>query len=90
MALVPTAGEGLSYGVPCFRVDGKLVAGFSAAAKHLSYLPHSGTVLSALDPSALEGYRWSKGALNFAPDAPLPQELVALLIRSRLKEIGKA
>lgn len=89
-ALIPDAVEGLSYGVPCFRLDGKLVAGFSVAAKHVSYLPHSGTVLSSLDPSVLAGYRWSKGALAFKPDEPLPAELVGILVTARLKELGKA
>ena len=36
--LLPGAEECLSYGMPCFKVDGKAVAGFTASAKHLSYL----------------------------------------------------
>ena len=31
LAVVPEAEQGLSYGVPVFRVGGKNVAGFSAA-----------------------------------------------------------
>lgn len=47
--VVPDAEEGLSYGVLAFRVGGRPVAGFSAARNHLSYLPHSGTVLGRFD-----------------------------------------
>ncbi|WP_062381494.1 iron chaperone [Demequina pelophila] len=86
--LLPDAEQGMSYSVPAFRVGGKLVAGFSAAARHLSYLPHSGSVLRDMDPAALEGYSWSKGALKFAVDAPLPRALVERLVRARLHEIG--
>ena len=46
-AAVPEAEEGISYGMPAFRVDGKVVAGFAAFKNHLAYLPHSGSVLAA-------------------------------------------
>ena len=64
-AAVPDAEEGLSYGAPTFKVGGKAVAGFAAAKNHLSYLPHSGSVLTAL-ADEVAGYKTSKGALTFA------------------------
>jgi uncharacterized protein YdhG (YjbR/CyaY superfamily) len=47
-AVIPEAEESMSYGLPAFKIDGKVVAGFAAFSNHLSYLPHSGSVLSAL------------------------------------------
>jgi uncharacterized protein YdhG (YjbR/CyaY superfamily) len=85
--VVPGAEQGLSYGAPAFRVDGKVVAGFSAAKGHLSYLPHSGSVLASVADD-VTGFRTSKGALSFPVDAPLPDELVATLVRARLGELG--
>jgi uncharacterized protein YdhG (YjbR/CyaY superfamily) len=41
-AIVPDAEEGISYGMPAFRVGGKVVAGFAAFTNHLAYLPHRG------------------------------------------------
>ena len=67
LELLPEAEQGLSYGVPAFRVHGKAIAGFSAAKNHLSYLPHSGAVLSTLEPTDLEGHTASKGALRSRP-----------------------
>ncbi len=84
----PNAEQGLAYGVPAFRIDGKVIAGFSAAKHHLSYLPHSGTVLATLVPEDLDGRSASKGALKFPIDSPLPDDLVARLITARLTEIG--
>ena len=87
LLVVPDAEQTLSYAAPAFQVGGKTVAGFSAAKAHLSYLPHSGSVLSTLQAD-VAGYRTSKGALAFAPDTPLPDDLVAKLVRARLDELG--
>lgn len=87
LRLVPEAEEGLSYGVPAFRRQGRVIAGFSAAKRHLSCLPHSGTVLSGLGPDDLHGLDASKGALRFPIDTPLPDDLVATLIAARLAEV---
>ena len=89
LGLIPEAEQGLSYAVPAFRVDGKLIAGFSAAKNHLSYLPHSGDVLSKLDAAELQGLEASKGALRFPVDAPPPEALVARLIAERFAEINR-
>ena len=88
MSLEPEAEPGLSYAVPAFRLNGKLIAGFSAAARHLSYLPHSGSVLSSMNADVLAGFTWSKGALRFAVDEPLPRELVEKLLAARRAELG--
>ena len=88
LQLVPEAEQGLSCGVPAFRVNGKVVAGFSAAKGHLSYLPHSGSVLSGLTSAELEGLEASKGALKFPIDTPLSSDLVARLIDARTAELN--
>jgi uncharacterized protein YdhG (YjbR/CyaY superfamily) len=85
--LLPDGEEGLAYGAPVVRVGGSSVAGFAAAARHLSYLPHSGTVLTTA-ADAVAGYATSTGALRFRPDAPLPRPLVQVLVRARLEELG--
>lgn len=85
--ILPEAEEGLSYGVPAFRLGGTAVAGFAAFAGHLSYLPHSGRVLTELG-DAVAGYGTSKGALRFPLDEPLPRGLVEQLIAARRREAG--
>ncbi len=88
LRLVPEAEQGLSYGVPVFRLGGKAIAGFSAAKHHLSYLPHSGSVLSSIPADELSGFEVSKGALRFSIDQVLPDRLVELLIATRRREAG--
>lgn len=81
-AVLPEAEECISYGMPAFRLDGKVLAGFGAFARHLSYFPHSGKVLPLL-ADKLTDYDCSTGTLRFAIDEPLSSELVAELVRVR-------
>lgn len=83
--ILPEAGQGISYGVPAFRVQGKVIAGFAAFKNHLSYLPRSGSVLPRLS-GELKGYSTSSGALRFSIEEPLPAPLVRQLIAVRLRQ----
>ena len=85
--VVPGAEECISYGMPAFKVDGKVVAGFAAFKQHLSYLPHSGSVLPALGDD-LARYEKTKGSLHFPIDKPLPERLVKKLVTTRLRQLG--
>jgi uncharacterized protein YdhG (YjbR/CyaY superfamily) len=85
LAVVPDAEQGISYDLPAFRVDGIVVAGFGAYRRHVSYFPHSGSVLAEL-AGELDGYDWSKGTLRFAPGSPLPRGLVRRLVTTRLRQ----
>lgn len=83
--VVPQAEQCISYGLPAFRVDGKVVAGFAAFKNHLSYLPHSGSVLSELRDE-IASYESSSGALRFPIDTPLPKALVKKLVTTRMRQ----
>ena len=54
-SLAPGAEECISYGIPAFRLDRRIVAGFQATATGCSYYPFSGTTLGTLKRE-LEGY----------------------------------
>ena len=83
--VLPEAEEGMSYGVPAFRSRGKVIAGFAAFQKHLSYLPHSGSVFPEM-AEELAQYKTSSGALQFQIDTPLPKFLVKKLIAVRRRQ----
>jgi uncharacterized protein YdhG (YjbR/CyaY superfamily) len=89
MEVVPDAEQGLSYGMPAFKVQGKTVAGFAAFKGHLSFLPHSGSVLEVLGDE-VAAFETSKGSLKFAIDEPLSKRLVQKLITTRMRELGLA
>lgn len=86
-AAAPDAEECISYGMPAFKVQGKTVAGFAAFKNHLSYLPHSGSVLPSLAADLAE-FAGTKGSLHFPIDQPLPAAIVNKLVSARLRELG--
>ncbi len=85
VALVPDAEQCISYGMPAFKLQGKTIAGFAAFKSHLSYLPHSGSVIARLADET-EGYTKTKGSLHFPVDRPLPKKLVKKLLDVRMAE----
>lgn len=80
LRVLPDAEQVISYGMPGFKVDGRVLAGFAANKNSLSYYPHSGQVLT-MAGDAVAAYSQTKGALHFALDTPLSDDLVELLIR---------
>jgi uncharacterized protein YdhG (YjbR/CyaY superfamily) len=85
VAIVPDAEQCISYGLPAFKLRGKTIAGFAAFKSHLSYLPHSGSVIAGLAEET-EGYSKTKGSLHFPVGKPLPKTLVKKLLDARMQE----
>ena len=83
--VIPEVEQCISYGLPAFRVQGKVIAGFGSFKNHLSYLPHSGSVIPELGDE-LAKYKTSSGALQFPVDAPLSKALVKKLVTTRLRQ----
>jgi uncharacterized protein YdhG (YjbR/CyaY superfamily) len=86
--IVPEVEQCISYGVPAFRLQGKVIAGFAAFKNHLSYLPHSGSVFPELGDTILH-YKTSSGALQFPVDRPLPKALVKLIAIRKRQALGR-
>ena len=78
-ATVPRAEECISYGLTAFRLDGKGIACFGAAANHCAIY---GAVGAHKDE--LEAFDTSKGTIRFQPDEPLPATLVRKLVKARI------
>jgi uncharacterized protein YdhG (YjbR/CyaY superfamily) len=87
--LLPEAVQGISYGVPCFKVGGKPVAGFGFAHDHCTYFPMSGSITTEL-ADELTGFVTAKGSIQFPTDEPLPDGLVERLVEARRREIARA
>ena len=87
-AAAPEAEECINYGMPAFRLNGKLIAGFKAAANHCSFHPMSGATVKRLQAD-LSAYDTSPGTIRFSARAGLPAALVGKLVRARIAELEK-
>ena len=83
-AAAPKATEGISWGMPSFKLEGQLV-GFAAFKDHCSFFPMSVEVMDALGKE-IEPYRTSKGTLQFTAARPLPAALVRTIVKARIAE----
>jgi uncharacterized protein YdhG (YjbR/CyaY superfamily) len=84
-AASPKAEECISYGIPAFRLNGRLLVGFGAWANHCSFYPMSSTTLKKFQ-NDLKDFQTSKGTLRFTPDRPLPASFVKKLVQARIAE----
>jgi uncharacterized protein YdhG (YjbR/CyaY superfamily) len=84
--LAPDAEEGTSYGMPAFFYAGRPLLGFSAAKKHLSIFPFSPATIEAVQ-DRLDGFDLGKGTIRFSPDNPVPEDVLADVVRVRKREI---
>jgi uncharacterized protein YdhG (YjbR/CyaY superfamily) len=78
----PKAEECISYGLPSFRVNGKLLVSYGAAAKHCAFYPGS---IAREFAKELKDYETSgKGTIRFGADHPLPTGLVRKIVKARI------
>jgi uncharacterized protein YdhG (YjbR/CyaY superfamily) len=87
-AAVPGLVETIAYAVPGFRLERRWFLGFGATKSACSFYT-GGAPLHEL-ATELAGYRTSKGTINYPPDRPLPDDLVARIVAVRLAEFRAA
>jgi uncharacterized protein YdhG (YjbR/CyaY superfamily) len=85
-AAVPNAAECMSYGIPGFRLNGKLLVSYGAAAKHLAFYP--GSIIREFK-NELKSFDTAKGTIRFSPDTPIPAALVRRIVKARIKQRQK-
>ena len=83
-AAAPAAEECICYQVPAFRLRGRMLVAFGAAANHCSFYP--GAYPLEACKRELRKYDTGKGTVRFAADKPLPSALVRRLVRARIGE----
>jgi uncharacterized protein YdhG (YjbR/CyaY superfamily) len=83
-SVAPKVEECISYQVPGFRLGGRLLVSFGAAANHCSFYPGAYPIEANKDE--LKAYSTSKGTIRFPADKPLPSTLVRKLVKSRIGE----
>lgn len=84
-AAAPKAEECISYRLPAFRLNGRLLVAFGASANRCAFYPMSSSTVVAFKDD-LKDYKTSKGTIRFRADKPLPARLVRKLVKARIAE----
>jgi len=86
---VPEAEETISYGMPAFRLHGRIILYYAGWKQHLSLYPGNARLVAEL-ADELTQYEVRKGTIQFPLDKPVPAKLIARIARYRAQEAAEA
>jgi len=76
--------EVISYGIPAFK-HGKVLVWYAAFTEHCSLFPTAAVIGEFKED--LDGYRISKGTIQFPTNKALPAALVKRMVRARVAAV---
>jgi uncharacterized protein YdhG (YjbR/CyaY superfamily) len=82
-SIAPEALETISYEIPTFKLNGRMLVSFAAFSEHCSFFPGAGPIEA--HKKDLNSFPTSKGTIRFTPDRPLSAALVKKLVKTRIK-----
>jgi uncharacterized protein YdhG (YjbR/CyaY superfamily) len=80
----PKAEECMSYGIPGFRLNGKLLVSYGVGIKHCAFYP--GSIVQAFKAELKDFDTSGKGTIRFSADKPLSSALVRKIVKARMAE----
>ena len=87
-AIEPGVVEGLSYGLPAYKLNGRPLIGFGKNKFGLSIYPFDPRVIRAVRDQ-LPGFEVGKGVIRHTTDMPVPETVFKLMVELRLDFLEK-
>jgi uncharacterized protein YdhG (YjbR/CyaY superfamily) len=84
---LPRAVEGISYQIPVYKLDGRMVLYFAGFQQHYSIYPATARVIRTLEHE-LAGALHSKATIRFSYDAAVPTRLITRIAKLRAAEVA--
>ena len=84
--VAPEAVEVMSYGMPAFKYNGRILIYYAGFKNHCSLFPGSKAVALKFKKD-LKDYKTSAGTISFNDKNPLPVTLVKKIVKEKIKEI---
>ena len=81
--VAPNAEEVISYQMPAYKQNGMVVF-FAGCKNHIGFYP-TGSGIEYFK-NEIAKYKWSKGAIQFPLDKPMPLALIKKIVKFKLKE----
>jgi len=84
---LPDAEEVISYQIPAYRQQGRIVLYFAGWKQHFSIYPAIGALAETFKKE-LARYKVSKGTIRFPLSEPVPEKLIGRIAKFRAKEVA--
>ncbi|MFM2226390.1 MAG: hypothetical protein RJA07_2592 [Bacteroidota bacterium] len=84
-SIIPDTEEIISYGMPAFKVYGRVLVYFAGFKNHCSLFPANASLIAEMK-TELKNYKTSKGTIQFEFGKPLPINLIKKIVKIRMKE----
>ena len=86
---LPDSAEGISYQIPVYKLEGRMVLYFAGFQHHYSIYPATAHVVGALKDE-LAGFLHSKATIRFPYEERIPTRLITRIAKLRASEVGEA
>lgn len=80
----PVAAEGIAYGMPAYKMNGKPLVYFAGFKKHIGF--YATPTGHAAFADELSTYKQGKGSVQFSLDKPIPLDLIKRIVVFRVEE----
>ncbi len=87
---LPGAEEAISYGIPAFKLRGRIVIYFAGWREHYSIYPFNKRLEAALKDQVAAYELSGRGTIRFPLDEPVPVKLLTAIAKLRAREVVEA
>ena len=81
----PRAEEVISYGMPAFKYEGRMLVGYANFKNHIGFYPWDSKTVERFKKE-LKDFPTSPGAIQLLKSKPIPVMLVKKIVKARMKE----
>jgi uncharacterized protein YdhG (YjbR/CyaY superfamily) len=84
LSIAPGATELISYGMPAFKFEGRMLVSYCAFKNHCSFFPWDSSCIVKFSEE-LKNFSISKGTIRFTFDKQIPIATIKKIVKYRIK-----
>jgi uncharacterized protein YdhG (YjbR/CyaY superfamily) len=78
------AEEVISYGMPAFKLNKRILVYFAGNKNHIGFYPGASGI--EIVKNEISAFKWAKGTVQYPLDQPLPLELIINMVKFKVNE----